>query len=133
MIEEFDHVGVVVKDTKETAERFSSLFGFKVAECQEFPEQGFKSTLISKEKVTIELIEPVGTAGIIQKFVQKNGYGLHHISLRVDDIEQEIEVLESKGAKPLNRKPTRITDTSEIAFLHPSSTAGILVELMERA
>jgi methylmalonyl-CoA/ethylmalonyl-CoA epimerase len=133
MIREFDHVGVVVKDTKEAAERFSFLFGFKVAECQEFPEQGFKSTLISKEKVTIELIEPVGAEGIIQKFVQKNGYGLHHISLRVNDIEQEIEMLGSKGVNPLDGKPTRITDTSEIAFLHPSSTAGILIELVHRA
>ena len=132
MVKEFDHIGVVVKDTKESAEIFSSLFGFTVTEVQEFPEQGFKSTLISKEKVTIELIEPMGTEGIIHRFVEKRGYGLHHISLRVDDIEKEIEMLESKGAKPLDRKPTKITDTSEIAFLLPSSTAGILIELMHR-
>ena len=133
MVKEFDHIGVVVKDTKETADIFSSLFGFEVAELQEFPEQGFKSTLLSKEKVTIELIEPIGTDGIIHRFVEKRGYGLHHISLRVDDIEKEIEMLESKGAKPLNKKPMKITDTSEIAFLLPSSTAGILIELMHRA
>ena len=132
MVKEFDHIGVVVKDTKETADLFSSLFGFKVTELQEFPKQGFKSTLISKEKVTIELIEPVGTQGIIQRFVEKRGYGLHHISLRVNDIEQEIRILESNGAKSLNRKPTRITATSEIAFLLPSSTAGILIELIQR-
>lgn len=133
MVKEFDHIGVVVKDTKETADILSSLFGFTVTEFQEFPEQGFKSTLLSKEKVTIELIEPIGTEGIIHRFVEKRGYGLHHISLRVDDIEKEIEMLESKGAKPLNRKPAKITDTSEIAFLLPSSTAGILIELMHRA
>ena len=133
MVKEFDHVGVVVRDSKETADLFSSLFGFEIAEFQEFPEQGFKSTLISKEKVTIELIEPMGPEGIIQQFIEKRGYGLHHISLRVDDIEQEIEALESKGAKALNRKPAKITDTSEIAFLLPSSTAGILIELMHRS
>jgi methylmalonyl-CoA epimerase len=133
MVKEFDHIGVVVKDTKESAEILSSLFGFTVTEVQEFPEQGFKSTLITKEKVTIELIEPIGTEGIIHRFVEKRGYGLHHISLRVDDIEKEIEMLESKGAKPLDKKPTKITDTSEIAFLLPSSTAGILIELMHRS
>ena len=133
MIKEFDHIGVVVKDTKETEELLSSLFGFEVSEVQEFPEQGFKSTLISKEKVTIELIEPIGKEGIIQRFVEKRGYGLHHISIRVDDIEKEIESLESKGAKPLNRRPEKITDTSEIAFLNPSSTSGILIELMHRS
>jgi methylmalonyl-CoA epimerase len=133
MVKEFDHVGVVVRDSKETADLFSSLFGFEITEFQEFPEQGFKSTLISREKVTIELIEPMGPEGIIQRFIEKRGYGLHHISLRVDDIEQEIETLESKGAKALNRKPAKITDTSEIAFLLPSSTAGILIELMHRS
>ena len=133
MVKEFDHVGVVVKDTEETAGLFSSLFGFEVMERQEFPEQGFKSTLISKEKIIIELIEPIGDKGIIQKFIDRRGYGLHHISLRVDDIEREMEVLESKGAKPINNKPTKITDTSEIAFLLPSSTAGILIELMHRS
>ena len=133
MVKEFDHVGVVVRDSKETADLFSSLFGFEITEFQEFPEQGFKSTLISREKVTIELIEPMGPEGIIQRFIEKRGYGLHHISLRVDDIEQEIEALESKGAKALNRKPAKITDTSEIAFLLPSSTAGILIELMHRS
>ena len=133
MIKEFDHVSVVVKDTEETAERYSSLFGFEVVEYKEFPEQGFKSTFISKERVKIELIEPVGTEGMIQRFVQKRGYGLHHISLRVSDIEKEMEVLESKGAKLVNRKPTRITDTSEIAFLDPGSTGGVLIELICRA
>ena len=132
MVKEFDHVGVVVRQTKETAELLSSLFGFKVTETQEFPKQGFKSTLVSKEKVTIELIEPIGTQGIIQKFIEKMGYGLHHISLRVDDIEQQIDMLESKGVKALNPKPAKISNTSEIAFLHPSSTAGILIELMHR-
>lgn len=133
MIMEFDHVAIVVKNIEETAMLFSSLFGFKVSESNQFPDEGFISTLISKEKVTIELIEPVGTEGIIQKFVQKNGYGLHHISLRVDDIEQEIEMLESKGAKLVNKKPRKITETSRIAFMHPSSAAGILIELMHRA
>ncbi len=133
MIREYDHVGVVVKDSKETADIFSSLFGFEVSEYQEFPEQGFKSTLISKEKVTIELIEPIGPEGIIQRFIEKRGYGLHHISVRVDDIEKEIEMLESRGAKSINKKPDRITDSSEIAFLLPSSTAGILIELMHRS
>jgi methylmalonyl-CoA epimerase len=132
MIKAFDHVGVVVKDTEATIEILSSLFGFEMTELQEFPEQGFKSTLLSKEKVTIELIEPIGPEGIIQRFVEKKGYGLHHISLRVDNIEQAIQTLESKGATPLTKKPTKITDTSEIAFLLPSSTAGILIELMHR-
>lgn len=132
MIMEFDHVGMVVKDAKETALLFSSLFGFEISESNQFLKEGFISTLISKEKVTIELIEPVGTDGIIQKFVQKNGYGLHHISLRVDDIEQELERLESRGVKLVDKKPRKITDASRIAFIHPNSVAGVLIELIHR-
>ena len=133
MLKEFDHVGVVVKDSDETMALLSTLFGFEVTERQEFPEQGFRSTLVTKEKVTIELIEPMGQEGIIQKFVSKHGYGLHHISLRVDNIEKTMAMLSEKGARLLQEKPTRITETSEISFLHPGSTAGILIELMHRA
>lgn len=133
MLKEFDHVGVVVKNTDETLAILSSLFGFKVEERQSFPEEGFRSTLITSGKVTVELIEPIGGEGIIQKFIDKHGYGLHHISLRVDDMEKSMATLSEKGARLLQKKPKRITKTSEISFLHPGSSAGILIELMHRA
>jgi len=132
MLKEYDHVGVVVKDTEETLTVLSGLFGFEVTERQEFPKEGFRSTLVAREKITIELIEPMGPKGIIQKFVSKHGYGLHHISLRVEDIEKAMQTLSTKGAQLLQEKPTRITETSEISFIHPGSTAGILIELMHR-
>jgi len=132
MVMEFDHVGLIVRDTKEMVLLFSSLFDFKISESNQFLREGFSSTLITKGKVTIELIEPIGTEGIIQKFIQKNGYGLHHISLRVDDLEQELARLESKGVKLVNKEPRRITDTSRIAFMHPSSAGGLLIELIHR-
>jgi methylmalonyl-CoA/ethylmalonyl-CoA epimerase len=132
MLKEYDHVGVVVKDTEETLTVLSGLFGFEVTERQEFPKEGFRSTLVAREKITIELIEPMGPKGIIQKFVSKHGYGLHHISLRVEDIEKAMQTLSEKGAQLLQEKPTRITETSEISFIHPGSTAGILIELMHR-
>ena len=132
MIQEFDHVGLVVKNTEETAKTLMSLFGFKITEQETFEAQGFKSTLISKGKVTIELIEPLGDKGIIQNHIRKNGYGLHHISLRVDDIENEMSSLKEKGARLLNESPERITAETRIAFIHPHSAGGVLVELMER-
>jgi methylmalonyl-CoA/ethylmalonyl-CoA epimerase len=130
---QFDHVGIVVNDTHETLKKFSNLFGFIVEETQTFPEQGFKSTIAVMDMVRIEFIEPIGEAGIIQNFIAKHGYGLHHISLRVDDIVMQIEVLKEKGALMINDKPVRITDESSISFLHPTSTAGVLIELIHRA
>lgn len=129
---QFDHIGVVVKNTDETMDTFVKLFGFEVEEVQTFADQGFKSTIAAKDEVRIELIEPIGKEGIIHNFVQKNGYGLHHISLRVDDLEEEISMMEGKGVKMINKKPVPITELSEIAFIHPTSAAGILIEMINR-
>jgi methylmalonyl-CoA epimerase len=132
MLQQFDHVGIVVKDTDESLDVLNRLFQFEIMEKQEFPEQGFKSTLISKEKVIIELIEPIGENGIIHNFVKKKGYGLHHISLRVKGLSGVLGALAAKDVQLIDEQPQKITDTSQIAFLHPASTAGILIELMER-
>ncbi|MGA2518909.1 MAG: methylmalonyl-CoA epimerase [Thermodesulfobacteriota bacterium] len=134
MSQKIDHIGMVVKNTEEMITLFSNLFGFEVTESIAFPEQGFKSTLISKEEVTIELIEPMGTEGIIQKFVQKQGWGLHHLSIRVDDIESEMKLLKIKGVKLVNDEPQVVKGTSnKSAFIHPHSTKGLLIELVRRS
>ncbi len=133
MIKKFDHVGVVVKNTEEMVSLFSNLFGFKISESITFPEEGFKSTLISKEGAMIELIEPIGTEGIIQRFVQKQGWGLHHISIQVDKIEDEIMLLQEKGVQLVNEEPQVVKGTSnKTAFIHPHATRGILIELVQR-
>jgi len=132
MIKKFDHVGIVIKDTEEVVSLFSNLFGFKITEPRTFPEEGFRSTLISKEGVTLELIEPIGSEGIIQKFVEKHGGGLHHISIQVDDLEGEIKRLKTQGVTFVNEEPSRVSETSKIVFIHPRSTTGLLIELIQR-
>jgi methylmalonyl-CoA epimerase len=134
MIKEFDHVGMVVKNTEEMVSLFSNLFGFKISESLTFPEEGFRSTLISKEDTTIELIEPIGPEGIIQRFVQKQGWGLHHISIQVDNIVQEMKSLKTKGVQLVNEEPQEVKGTSnKTVFIHPYSTRGILIELIQRS
>jgi methylmalonyl-CoA epimerase len=134
MIRKFDHVGIVVKNTEEMVSLFSNLFGFKISESLTFPEERFRSTLISKEGVTIELLEPIGSEGIIQRFVQKQGWGLHHISIQVDNIEDEMKSLKGKGVQLVNKEPQEVKGTSnKSAFIHPRSTSGILIELIRRA
>jgi methylmalonyl-CoA/ethylmalonyl-CoA epimerase len=129
---QIDHIGIVVKDTNETLKAFADLFGFGIEEVQLFPDQGFKSTIVTRDAVRIELIEPMGERGIIQKFIGKSGYGLHHISLRVGDLEKELGLLTEKGVRLINDKPVPITEASAISFLHPASAAGILIELIRR-
>ena len=132
MLKGIDHIGIVVEDTDQVNALLSDLLGFTIVESVEFPEQGFKSTIIKKEGVQLELIEPMGPKGFIQKFIKKRGRGLHHISLQVDDICEETKLLKRKGVRLVNVKPQQINETSEILFLHPGSTAGVLIELIER-
>jgi methylmalonyl-CoA/ethylmalonyl-CoA epimerase len=132
MIEKYDHVGMVVTNTEETLAVLSRLFGFQAVESLAQPEAGFKSTLISKSDVTLELLEPVGPQGIIQKFIEKRGGGLHHISIRVTNLEEEIKRLRTEGVQFVSDEPSQVTDNSRIIFVHPRSTGGLLIELVQR-
>jgi methylmalonyl-CoA/ethylmalonyl-CoA epimerase len=132
MIKKVDHVGLVVQDTNESLAMLSKLFGFEVAESRAEVEAGFKSTLVSKADVTFELIEPVGPQGMIQRFVEKRGGGLHHISIQVDDLDAEMKRLKNLGVQFSSDEPAQVADT-KVVFIHPRSTNGLLIELIQRA
>lgn len=133
MIKKINHIAIVGTSNDEMVSLLTALFGFKVAETQEVPEQGFKSTLINKEDVTFELIEPIGSEGGIAKFLEKRGGGLHHVSLQVDDIDKEVAQLKAKDVKLIGEKPEQPSEGSKVIFIHPSSTGGILIELIEKS
>jgi methylmalonyl-CoA/ethylmalonyl-CoA epimerase len=131
MIKKFDHVGLAVQDAEKTAALFSSLFGFEIAESRTEPEAGFRSTMISREDVTFELIEPVGPQGMIQKFIERRGGGLHHISIQVADLAEEISRLKALGVQFVSDEAAEVAD-SKVIFIHPRSTNGLLIELIQR-
>jgi methylmalonyl-CoA epimerase len=131
MLKKIDHVGLVVQDTAASLELLSKLFGFEAVESRAEPEAGFKSTLVSKGEVTFELIEPVGPQGMIQKFMEKRGESLHHISIQVPDLDAEMRRLKGLGVQFSSDEPVRIEDT-KVVFVHPRSTRGLLLELIQR-
>jgi methylmalonyl-CoA/ethylmalonyl-CoA epimerase len=131
MIKKFDHVGLAVANTDETVALLSKLFGFEIAEAREEAAAGFKSTLISKADVALELIQPVGPQGMIQKFIEKRGAGLHHISIRVDNLDEEMKRLKTLGVQFASEEAAQVED-SKVIFIHPRSTNGLLVELVQR-
>jgi methylmalonyl-CoA epimerase len=133
MIKKINHVAIVGKNNDEMASLLTTLLGFKVAETHEVPEEGFKSTMISKEDAAFELIEPIGSEGGIAKFLEKRGGGLHHVSLQVDDIDKEVAQLKAKGVKLIGETPQQPSEGSKVIFIHPSSTGGILIELIEKS
>jgi methylmalonyl-CoA epimerase len=131
MINKFDHVGLAVNNAEETMAVLSRLFGFEVTELRAEPEAGFKSTLISKEDVALELIEPMGSQGMIQKFIEKRGGGLHHISIQVTDLADEMKRLKALGVQFASEEAAEVSGC-RVIFIHPRSTSGLLIELIQR-
>ena len=131
MIRKINHVGLAVENAEETAALYSKLFGFEVAESLTETEAGFRSTMISKADVTLELIEPVGSQGMIQRFLEKRGGGLHHISIEVGDLDEEMMRLKSLGVRFVSEEAMELAD-ARIVFIHPSSTGGLLIELIQK-
>jgi methylmalonyl-CoA epimerase len=131
MIKKYDHVGLAVTDTDETVALLSKLFGFQIAETREEPAAGFKSTLVSASNIALELIQPVGPQGMIQKFIEKRGAGLHHISMQVDDLDAEMKRLKDLGVQFASDEPAQV-DGDKVVFIHPRSTNGLLIELIQR-
>jgi methylmalonyl-CoA/ethylmalonyl-CoA epimerase len=131
MVKKLDHVGLAVNNAEETAALFSKLFGFEVTESRAEPEAGFKSTLISRADVTLELIEPLGPQGMIQRFIEKRGEGLHHISIRVADLAEEMKRLKALGVQFAGEEAAEVGD-SKVIFIHPRSTGGLLIELNQK-
>ena len=132
MIKKIDHVAMVVKETDKSVALFSSMFGFEVVETRPDLEGGFKSTLLSKADVILELIEPTAPQGPIQNFLQKRGGGLHHISIQVADLDEEIAHLKTLGVQLVSDVPLQINDDTRLVFIHPRSTDGLMIELIER-
>ena len=130
MIKEIDHVGIVVKNIDETVKTLSKVFGSEVIETVNAPNGEFKTAIVTCGNTKLELIEPVSGQGAIAKFMEHGG-GIHHLSLRVDDIEKELGSLDAKGVRLVNKKPSAVS-SSLVAFIHPGSTEGVLVELIQR-
>lgn len=131
MIKKMDHVALAVQDADEIFGLLSRLFGFTVAEKREEPQAGFASTLISAGEVRLELLQPLGPQGMIQKFIEKRGGGLHHFSIQVDDLDAEMHRLKGLGVQFVSEQPAQVDD-SKVIFIHPRSTGGLLVELVQR-
>ena len=131
MIKKFDHIAMAVTNTDEAVASFSKLFGFEVKEMNDEPAAGFKSTMISKGEISIELIQPSAPDSMIQKFIEKRGGGLHHVSVQVDDLQAEMTRLKGLGVQFLSGEPA-VVNGCRVIFIHPRSASGLLIELNQR-
>lgn len=133
MIKRITHVGVAVRNLGISSDLFSKLLGNNSPHTEKVEEQKATIAFYPIGEGSIELIESTESAkGSIAKFIEKRGEGIHHICLEVDDIAQEILRLKSLGFQFVEDKPSPGGDGCLVAFLHPKSTNGVLIELSQK-
>ena len=129
MIKKVSHIGLAVNDLEEARTFFKETFALPAREQENFGELLF--SFIPLEGTNLELLQSTTPDGTIAKFIGKKGEGIHHISFEVDDIQAELDRLKDKGLKLINEKPYPNAHGDLVAFIHPKSTFGILVELIQ--
>ena len=130
-MEKIEHIGIAVNDLEAANERFGKLLGQPHYKIEEVPSEGVRTSFFKTGESKIELLEATDTNGPIAKFLNKNGEGLHHIAFAVDDIEKEMKRLKAEGFVLINEKPKKGADNKLVAFLHPKSSNGVLIELCQ--
>ncbi len=131
MIKKIDHVGIAVKNLDEAVKVWEKL-GLKVAEIEEVPDQKVRVAVFKVGESRIELLEGTSEDSPISKFIAKRGEGIHHIALGVENIEEHLEKLKEEGFRLIDEKPRIGAGGAKIAFVHPKSVNGVLLELCER-
>ena len=125
-----NHVGIAVREIEPVLELYRTLFDAPETQILEDPSRGLRAAIIVQGETHIELIQATRPDNAIGEFVAKRGEGLHHIAFNVDDIDAKLEELKAKGIK-LTDEVARQGFTGRIAFIHPSSAHGALIELVQ--
>jgi len=132
MVKKVDHIGVAVSNLEESIKFYEEVLGLKCQGTEVVEEQKVKVAFLPIGDTEIELLEATEPDSPIAKFIEKKGQGVQHIAFRVDDIEKALEEMRNLGIKLIDEKPRYGAGGARIAFLHPKSTNGLLVELCER-
>ena len=127
-----DHSGIAVKSIDESLKFWEDTLGIKCHGVEEVAEQKVKTAFLPVEDTEIELLEGTSEESPVAKFIAAKGEGIHHLAIRVDNLEEALAELKAKGVRLIDEKPRCGAGGAKIAFLHPKATGGILLELSER-
>jgi methylmalonyl-CoA/ethylmalonyl-CoA epimerase len=130
-MEKIEHIGIAVKNLEASNTLFAALLGKPHYKVEEVKSEGVKTSFFDVGPNKIELLEATNTGSPIAKFIAKKGEGIHHIAFAVTDIKAEINRLKSEGFTVLNEEPKLGADNKLVAFLHPKTTNGVLIELCQ--
>lgn len=130
-ISHIEHIGIAVQNLDEAIKFYENVLGLKCYAIEEVKDQRVKTAFFMVGQTKIELLETTDPEGPIGKFIEKKGEGIHHIAFAVKNIEHQLEELSQKEVKLIDQHPRKGAEGLDIAFLHPKSTFGVLMELCE--
>ena len=132
MVTKVDHIGIAVKNLEEALKFYEDVLGIECLSTEVVEEQKVKVAFLPIGDTEVELLESTEEGGPVDKFIEKRGEGIQHIAYKVDNIEEALEEMKEKGIRLIDEKPRYGAGGAKIAFLHPKSTHGVLIELCQR-
>lgn len=128
-----DHVAIVVADLEAALELYTQTLGFAVVYRETLPAQGVEAVGLAAGDSIVELLRPLADDSPLVRFRGDAATKLHHTAYRVDDLQAQLDRLKAAGVRLIDERPRRGAHGNLVAFIHPSATAGVLIELCERA
>ncbi len=132
MYKKIDHIGIAVRSLDEILPIYTTGLGFQVEHIEEVADQKTRVAMLPIGESRLELLEATDTDSPIARFIARRGEGMHHICFRVENVAKEVERLKAAGVRMIDEVPRPGADQCLVAFIHPASTGGVLVELSQR-
>ena len=131
MLNKIEHIGIAVKSIEESLPFYTEVLGLELLDIEEVPDQKLRVAFLKIGQSNIELLEPTSPDATVAKFLENRGPGIHHIAFAVDDVAKELEAVKSRGIRVIDETPRIGAHGAKIAFLHPKSGGGVLIELCQ--
>lgn len=126
-----EHIGIAVSNLADSVGFYEKVFGLKCYNIEEVADQKVRTAFFMIGQTKIELLESTDPEGPIAKFIEKRGEGIHHIAFAVNNIYEQLRHADKEGVRLIDANPRKGAEGLDIAFLHPKSTGGVLIELCE--
>jgi methylmalonyl-CoA/ethylmalonyl-CoA epimerase len=130
-IKGIDHIAIVVEDLEEALKFWRDRLGLALDHIETVSSQGVKIAFLPVGDSEVELVQPLDDESGVAKYLRKKGPGMHHLCFEVEDIQERLRELESQGVRLIDHEPHVMDDGRKLAFLHPKSASGVLIELYE--
>ena len=132
MIKKVDHIGIAVKSLSNSLPFYTEILKLPLLGIEEVTSEQVRIAFLQAGETKLELLEPTMEESPIAKFIEKRGEGIHHLALGVESIEERIKEIKEKGIRMIDDRPKLGAGGAQIAFIHPKSTGGVLVEICEK-